>query len=129
LFLPWFKPAAVLKGQELRVKLHADLVGDNYVWRWEASSLAGGGAPGFHFQQSTLQGVSFSPPFLQRRAANFVPALCEEGQRDSWLLQAMDGKTSLQEIAQRATDRFPHLFTSWDEAFRRAAELSGKFSC
>jgi hypothetical protein len=34
----------------------------------------------------------------------------------------------LQEIAQEAAKRFPHLFSGWDEAFRRAAELSGKYS-
>jgi hypothetical protein len=40
----------------------------------------------------------------------------------------MDGKASLQEIAQEAVKLFPKLFSGWGEAFRRAAELSGKYS-
>jgi protein arginine N-methyltransferase 1 len=126
-FLPWLEPVNVVEGQEIQVELHADLVGDDYVWRWNARiDIPGSNAR--HFQQSTFQGANFTPHSLHRRAADFVPALSETGEADRWLLQAMDGKASLQEIAQEATKRFPRFFSGWDEAFRRAAELSGKYS-
>jgi protein arginine N-methyltransferase 1 len=126
-FLPWPEAVDVSEGQEIQVELHADLVGGDYIWRWETRINAPDGAS-WHFQQSTFQGANFSPNFLQRRAADFVPALSETGEAERWLLQAMDGKASLQEIAQEAAKRFPSLFPTWDEAFRRAAELSGKYS-
>jgi len=126
-FLPWLEAVDVSEGQEIQVELHADLVGGDYVWRWDTRiDTPDGGAR--HFQQSTFQGANFAPNFLQRRAADFVPALSETGEAERWLLQAMDGKASLQEIAQEAAKRFPGLFPTWDEAFRRAAELSGKYS-
>ena len=126
-FLPWLEPVNVVKGQEIHVELHADLVGDDYVWRWNTRIDIPGSNPR-HFQQSTFQGENFAPHSLHRRAADFVPALSETGEADRWLLQAMDGKSSLQEIAQEAAKLFPKLFSGWDEAFRRAAELSGKYS-
>jgi protein arginine N-methyltransferase 1 len=126
-FLPWLEPVNVVEGQEIQVELHADLVGDDYVWRWNTRiDILGSNAR--HFQQSTFQGENFAPHSLHRRAADFVPALSETGEADRWLLQAMNGKASLQEIAQEAAKLFPKLFSGWDEAFRRAAELSGKYS-
>lgn len=125
--LPWPEPVTLSAGQEIQVDLHADLVGGDYVWRWETRINSAGGSAR-HFQQSTFQGANFAPHSLQRRAADFVPALSETGEAERWLLQAMDGKASLQEIAQEAAKRFPGLFSTWDEAFRRAAELSGKYS-
>jgi hypothetical protein len=117
----------VTKGQEVNVILHADLVGNDYVWRWEAKIRAGGVVT-HHFQQSTIQGANFTPQSLRRRAADFVPSLSEEGQADRWLLQAIDGKTSLQQMAQTAAEKFPKIFPHWQDALRRAAELAEQFS-
>jgi protein arginine N-methyltransferase 1 len=125
--LPWLEPVAIIEGQELDVILHADLVGDEYVWRWEAE-IRDGGALTHHFQQSTLQGVHLSPEVLRHRTADFVPSLSEEGQADRWLLQAMDGKASLQQMAQAAAQRFPAIFPRWEDALHRAAELAARFS-
>jgi protein arginine N-methyltransferase 1 len=126
-FLPWLEAVNVVEGQEIQVELHADLVGGDYVWRWNTRiDIPDSNAR--HFRQSTFQGANFAPHSLRRRGADFVPSLSETGEAERWLLQAMDGKASLQEIAQEAAKRFPKLFSGWDEAFRRAAELSGKYS-
>lgn len=127
LFLPFCEPLAMTQGQEIQVELHADPVLGDYVWRWETSVGTAGGAAR-HFQQSTFQGANFSRQSLARRSADFVPQLSETGEAERWLLQAMDGKSSLRDIAQEAAKRFPNLFAGWEEAFRRASELSGKFS-
>jgi hypothetical protein len=116
-----------VEGQEIQVDLHADLVGGDYIWRWETKINAGDGPPR-HFKQSTFQGTNFAPRSLHRRAADFVPALSEAGEAERWILQAMDGKTSLQEIAQEAAKRFPRHFSGSEEAFQRVTELSGKYS-
>src|SRR4029077_7868258 len=122
-FLPWLEAVDVSEGQEIQVELHADFVGGDYVWRWDTKIDTPDGSVR-HFQQSTFQGANYAPQSLHRRAADFVPMISETGEAERWLLHAMDGKASLQEIAQEAARRFPHLFAGWDEAFRRAAELS-----
>jgi protein arginine N-methyltransferase 1 len=127
MFLPWLEPVTIVEGQELNLKLCANLVGDQYVWRWETKIWAGG-ALTHHFQQSTLQGVYLNPATLRHRSAEFVPSLSEEGCADRWLLQAIDSKTSLQQMAQAAAHRFPVIFPKWEDALHRAAELAAQFS-
>jgi len=128
LFLPWLEPVAVEKGQKIQIGLHADLVGQDYVWRWETRIPAAADNAELHFQQSTFQGANFSPHSLRRQAVDYVPLLSEAGQADLWMLERMDGSASLQNIAQSASERFPRLFSSWHEAFRRAADLSREYS-
>jgi type I protein arginine methyltransferase len=126
-FLPWLEPVEVDKGAEIRVVLCADPVGGNYVWRWE-TNICARNRTGHNFRQSTFQGASFTPNALRRRAADFVPILSDNGLVDRWLLQAMDGKTSLQQMAQIAAARFPTVFPRWEDALHRAAELAERFS-
>lgn len=127
-FLPWPRPVTVSAGQEIQVELHADLVGGDYIWRWETKICEEGKGVVHHFQQSTLQGTRFSPQWLRRHAMDFVPVLSEAGEAERWLLQAMDGKAPLQDIAQAAAERYPTVFPRREEAFRRASELAEKFS-
>ncbi len=128
IFLPWLEPVTVAEGQEIQVELRADLIGQDYVWSWNTTILARDATPPIHFQQSTFQGANFSPDSLRRQAVDYVPLLCEAGQADLWMLERMDGKISLQEIAQSASQRFPRLFSSWREALLRAVDLSRDFS-
>jgi protein arginine N-methyltransferase 1 len=128
LFLPWLEPVALEKGQEIQVGLHADLVDQDYIWRWETRIPAGANRPALHFQQSTFQGANLSFESLRRQAVDYAPLLSEAGQADLWMVERMDGSTSLQKIAQSASERFPRLFSSWHQAFVRAAELSKQFS-
>jgi hypothetical protein len=65
---------------------------------------------------------------LQKRAMGFVPVLDESGQAERWLLQAMDGKRHLEEIAAEAVRQFPHVFRRVEDAFNRAAEIAEKYS-
>jgi protein arginine N-methyltransferase 1 len=127
-FLPWLEPVTVQNGQRICISLRANLVGDEYIWRWDTKVSAKGDAAERCFRQSTFQGANFTPQSLRRRAADFVPSLSEEGQADRWLLQAIDGKTSLQQMAQAATRQFPKLFPRWEDALHRAAELARQFS-
>ncbi len=128
LFLPWLKPVPLRKGQEIQVGLHADLVGHDYIWRWEAKIPAAANHPALHFQQSTFQGANLSLKSLRRQALNYIPRLSEAGQADLWMVERMDGSASLQEIAESASERFPRLFATWHDAFARVAELSKNFS-
>ena len=127
-FLPWLEPVPLRQGQEIFVSLHANLVGQEYVWRWETKIPGNEKDAGRFFRQSTFQGATFTPQSLRRRAADFVPSLSEEGQANRWMLQAIDGKASLQEIAQAAAKKFPQIFPRWEDALHRAAELATQFS-
>jgi protein arginine N-methyltransferase 1 len=128
LFLPWLEPVRMEEGQEILVELHANLVGKDYIWRWETEIAGADGGRKVHFQQSSFEGVNVSSRTLRRHAVDHVPVLTAEGQADRFLLEAMDGKASLEEIAQKAAERFPGAYSSHEDAFQRASELARKFS-
>src|SRR6267142_228296 len=127
-FFPWPQAVSLEVGQEIEVSLHANLVDDDYIWRWETKMAGNGKDADRFFQQSTFQGANFTPQSLRRRAADFVPFLSGEGEANRWMLQAIDGKSSLQEIAQAAAKKFPQIFPRWEDALHRAAELAAQFS-
>jgi len=128
LLLPLLQPVPVREGQRIEVRISADPVGTDYVWRWDTTVPQSNGAETLRFQQSTFQGANFCGDSLRKQSREFVPVLSEAGQAEQWLLQAMDGKLSLQEIAQRATQRFPNVFKRQEQAFQRAAEIAGRLS-
>ena len=128
-FLPWLEPVSLHREHRVFLKLQANLVGERYVWRWETKICVAGSEDVEHsFKQSSFQSPCLSPESLRHRAADFVPALSEEGRADRWLLQAMNGKTSLRQIAQEASRLFPKIFPKWEHALSRAAELAWQFS-
>lgn len=127
-FLPWLEPVTLEAGQEIELELHADPVGGDYIWRWDTKILGSNGQPERIFHQSTFEGAQFSSEVLRRRSVDYVPVLSETGQAERWLLEAIDGSTALQEIAEDAAERFPRVFCRKEDAFRRVSALVERFS-
>lgn len=130
MFFPWPEPIALAAGDAVTAGLHANLVGEDYVWSWETCvrQQNAGGAPKANFKQSTFFGRPLSPQQLRKRAASHVPELKDWGQIDRYLLEQMDGQTSQEEIARRAVAHFPARFARWEDALARVGELSEKYS-
>ena len=126
--LPLLSPVEVAVGDEICAGLYADLIGTDYIWRWEFEVAARAGRNAVCYRQSTFQGGGISPSSLHKRSADFVPVLSEAGLAERWLLLAMDGKTPLDQIAQKAAEHFPHTFSRVEDAFRRAGEISDRYS-
>lgn len=127
-FLPLLQPVKLSAGEEVCAALHADLVGTDYVWRWDFETSASPGRDPVKCRQSTFQGGGLSPASLRKRSAEFVPVLSEAGLAERWLLMAMDGKTPLEQIAVKAAENFPHTFSLVEDAFRKAGEISDRYS-
>jgi len=127
-FLPWLEPVSLREGEICSVTLRAHLVGNDYVWQWETNLPASGDRAAIRFVQSSFYGSLFPPSALQKRAMGFVPVLDESGQAERWILQAIDGKRSLENIASEAAQQFPHVFRRVEDAFNRAAEIAEKYS-
>jgi protein arginine N-methyltransferase 1 len=127
-FLPLLQPVKLLAGDEVCAGLFADLVGKDYVWRWDFETSASPGRNAVKYRQSTFQGGGLSPASLRKRSADFVPVLSEAGLAERWLLMAMDGKTPLEQIAAKAAENFPHTFSRVEDAFRKAGEISDRYS-
>jgi len=128
IFLPWLMPVALEEGQEVTVELHADPVGDDHIWRWNTTVAAGRVGEPLHFVQSSFWGATLSRETLRRKALDYVPMLTEDGQADRCILEAMNGKKSLEEIARTIVENFPQQFSSLEEALRRVTRLAEKYS-
>jgi len=128
IFLPWLEPVALREGAVCSVNLRADLVGNDYVWQWETKLPATDVRTACHFRQSSFYGSVLSPSFLKKLSAGFVPVLSEAGIAERWLLQAMDGKRTLEDIAGEAARLFPAVFHRPADAFNRAAEIADKLA-
>jgi type I protein arginine methyltransferase len=128
LFLPWLEPVVLEDGQEILVTLQANLVGKDYLWRWETETTSREGGEKVHFRQSTFEGANVSSRTLRRHAVDHIPVLTAEGEAERFLLEAIDGRASLEEIAKKAAARFPEVYSSHEEAFERVSELARKLS-
>jgi protein arginine N-methyltransferase 1 len=123
---PWPQAVALEPGDTVWVALAADLIGEDYVWRWDTRILARGQPERARasFRQSTFFGEPLSPAQLRRQSSEHVPTLTEEGQIDSFILSLMNGERSLASIAEGAATRFPHRFPDWHGALTRVGKLS-----
>jgi type I protein arginine methyltransferase len=128
IFLPWLQPTRLSACEICSVDLRANLVGDDYVWQWETNIPPAGDRPAVHFRQSTFFGSVMSPSYLKKHTSEFVPVLSETGLAERWLLQSMDGRRTLEQIAAEAARLFPYVFRRTEDAFNRAADLAGKLS-
>jgi type I protein arginine methyltransferase len=126
-FLPWPEPLRLDRDDLVSVHIQADLVGGDYTWRWDSAIRDKGGNLKADFKQSTFFGAPLSPAKLQHMAANHAPTLNEDGQIDRYILELMDGKLSLGEIASRVVAKFPHRFTHYREALTRVGKLSVEY--
>ena len=129
-FFPWSEPVNLVAGDTVTLKLQANLVSDDYIWRWDTCILAQGhpNQVKANFRQSTLFGVPLSSEQLHKRAAGFVPKLSEDGRADQLILQLMAEETPLGEIARQVLAQFPSRFATTQQALTRVGELSLKYS-
>ena len=129
-FFPWSSPVSLAAGDTVTVALRADLVGDEYVWSWQASVLDQGqaGRVNARFDQSTFYGVPLSPAQLRKRAASHVPSLNEDGTIVRLTLDLMRDSMSLGEIAARLSERFSARFPDRQRALTYVSDLSQRYS-
>ena len=128
-FFPLSQPIALKEGDVVKISINADLVCDDYVWRWHTiASEAGSKRIKADFKQSSFFATPLSSPQLRKRSGAYLPTLNEEGLLDSFVLKQMQGKQSSSEIAKQLLERFPERFTSEVDALTRIGELAEKYS-
>lgn len=71
-FFPLQQPVNVEAGDQINVRLQAQLIGDDYTWRWDTTISSKGNTIG-SFKQSTLLSVPLSTSELRKRATANVP--------------------------------------------------------
>jgi protein arginine N-methyltransferase 1 len=129
-FFPWLSPVELEPGDHVSLRIRADLVRDEYIWRWETlvCSAEGDRRVKAHFRQSSLYGHALSLESLRKREAEYVLAPNEDAQIDAFILSKIDGHTSLRQIAHALAANFPLRFKGWQDAMSRVGDLTVQYS-
>jgi protein arginine N-methyltransferase 1 len=128
-FFPMQEPVRLTESDRVEVELRADLVGDDYIWRWSTRVTPAGssGAVKAAFRQSTFFGAPLAAARLRQREAGFVPRPTADAGIDGHVLSLLDGRTPLGEIAASLCACFPQHFPRRQEALARAADLAERY--
>jgi len=126
-FFPWPQPVAVTLGDVVQVSISADLVGEDYIWRWQTSITRESDTRVAHFKQSTFLGTPLSLAHLRKRADSYRGERNEAGEVDLLVLTLMDGTKTTAEIAAELLTRFPNRFTEFKDALGHVADLAAKY--
>jgi type I protein arginine methyltransferase len=129
-FFPLAQPETLAPGDVITVSMAADLVGGDYIWRWDTTIREQGDPAKIKAQlkQSTFYGAPLSLERLRRQEASYIPTLSDDGRVDYFILSLIDGQTPLMDIAQQIVKQYPDRFPRWQDALSRAAELAQRYS-
>jgi protein arginine N-methyltransferase 1 len=127
-FFPFLAPISLQSGDRVEVGLAADVVRDDYIWRWDTKILDKDGALKSEIRQSTLAGAIVAPAQLRKRGHSFIPKLGVEAQVDKFVLEQMAASRSLGDIARDLMLAFPNRFADWQSALGHVADLSTKYA-
>ena len=125
LFFPMQEPLRVLGKQLITVDVRADLIGDDYVWKWTTvanCSTASDKIIGYH--QSSFFNKVYSIQELEKRSDIYLPALNREGQIYKRVLGLMHSGQRLGQIAQTISEEFPERFGTAEEALAFVGDFS-----
>jgi protein arginine N-methyltransferase 1 len=130
LFFPWVHSVQLTKGERVFVRLEANLIGSEYAWRWitRVTPIGATGKPRVEFDQSTLAASMLSPAQLSRQASDHVPQISDDGLLVRKILEMMDGRSSLEEIAGKLSAQYPARFIGWRDTMKFVGALSRKYS-
>jgi protein arginine N-methyltransferase 1 len=129
-FLPLLEPVSVSKGDLITLVIQANLIGGQYVWHW-STHIYSPKTPHTvkaDYRQSTSYENDFYINPIKEQASSQKPSLCQEGKIDYFILGKLDGRTSLEKIAQQVLKRFPSRFKDLGESILYVHNLSQGFS-
>jgi hypothetical protein len=105
------------------------LVNGDYVFSWETEIRDGRiGRSVRSFCQSTFKSAPWSRDTLQRRAHSHIPQANDWAVLDRRILELMDGRRSIEQLAEEILCAFPRLIKTRTAALTRVGELSARYA-
>ncbi len=127
-FFPLQSPVSVGPGDRVTVTLQANLMKNDYVWRWSTRVTDDAGLEKAAFSQSTFFGEPLDLEELRKGSDCHVPALNTDGEVDSLILTSMKRGLAVSAIARETSKTFPAVYPDWQDALARVSDLSRKYS-
>jgi protein arginine N-methyltransferase 1 len=128
-FFPLLVPVVVNQGDMITLNIRADLIEEQYVWCWHTRIQSGDNPQAIKadFEQSTdLQGrLDSAVPHNQ--VLNFRPARSQAGEIDHFILEKMDGRHTIDQIARQVQEKYSSRFKTQKEAQFYVNDLSQEY--
>jgi protein arginine N-methyltransferase 1 len=128
-FFPLLEPISIAEGDTVHLSLHAELLGDEYEWRWYTcvQSQDDPDAIKADFEQSTTIAKAYENKLVAAHISNEQPGLGIDGEVAVFILEKLDGETSVGRIAQQVRRAFPDRFSESSKALFFVHELTQQF--
>jgi protein arginine N-methyltransferase 1 len=128
-FFPLLEPVTIAKGDTITLDIRADLVNDQYLWRWHTCIHSGDNPQAIkaNFEQSTDLDSTLESAVLHESVLNFRPSRSESGEIDHFILGMMDGRNTIEQIAGQAQATYPLRFKTQREAQTYVNGLSQEY--
>ena len=130
LFFPFEEPVPVFPNQTITVDLRADFIGGDYIWQWTTHTTSAASPEKIErrYHQSDLFSNLLGAEQLRKMSDQHIPSLKEEGVVHMRVLELMNNRRPLGEIAEAMAAEFPKRFPSSDDALGFVGELSARWS-
>lgn len=125
-YFPLSHEYAVEPGDTVDLDFQTRVVDKIDVWIW-AVRIEREGQPPVEERHSDFEGVPLDVERLRRLAPGYAPALADEGRVTQYVLEAMDGRATLEEIAETVARRMPERFATGDAALAAVREVSRRY--
>ena len=116
-FFPFAPAMRLRRGQRVSVELRAVLTGDDYAWSWTATT------EGASARHATLLGIPLAGEALAQRTAHFAPHRSTDAQILLAVIERVNGRTSLGELAEMLSERFSARFPTSESALHYVTRL------
>ncbi|MFA9401480.1 MAG: 50S ribosomal protein L11 methyltransferase [Anaerolineales bacterium] len=128
-FFPLLEPISITAGDTVNLSLHAELIGDEYEWRWHTcvQSQDDPDVIKADFEQSTTIAKTHENKLIAAHISNEQPGLSSDGEIAVFILEKLDGETSVERIAQQVYQAFPDRFSEPSKALFFVHELTQQF--
>ncbi len=127
-YFPWLEPVRLRVGDRVFARMAAWSGDEDFDWLWSTRIASSDGREIAKFQQGTWLANLPLGKALVRRDAAFVPCPNEAAALDRYVLSAIDGSSSLRDIADRVRQDFPGRFGSWEDALSHVGAISSVYS-
>jgi protein arginine N-methyltransferase 1 len=126
-FFPLAEPVRVESRDSVTATLRAAQVQDDYVWSWDTTITSATGAAKACFKQSMFYGVPLSAASLAKLDKDAHPVLGANGRIDRFILDHLDGRTSLGTLARLVREEFPDRFPDEPAALTRVTTVISRY--
>jgi protein arginine N-methyltransferase 1 len=128
-FFPLLKPVVVAKGDTITLNIRAELIEEQYVWRWHTRIHSGDNPQAIKadFEQSTDLESKLAGAVLHQQVLNRKPACSQAGEIDHFILDQMDGRHTIDQIARQVQEKYPGRFKTQREAQFHVNDLSQEY--